>query len=70
MTGTRMGSPAFTLEGKPLGIFVMRALKNKGGGGGMAMFSMQPDNMTPIILPAEAVLKAAKQAPAAGEEKK
>ena len=64
-----MGAPAFTLDGKPLGIFVMRALKGKGSsaGGLFGMFG-QMDSVTQIILPAEEVLKAAKQAPAVGEQ--
>ena len=46
----------------------MRALKGKGGGG-MGMLNFQADNMTAIILPAEDILKAAKQAPASADEK-
>jgi|ERR1044071_8999240 hypothetical protein len=69
MTTTTMGAPAFTLDGKPLGIFVMRAMKSKSGGGG-SMFSFQPDNLTGIILPASDILKAAKQAPAAPADEK
>lgn len=65
MTATRQGSPAFTLEGKVLGLFVMRAVSGQGSG------SVR-DNVTSIIVPAEDILKAAKQAPEAkgGEEKK
>ena len=64
MTATRQGSPAFTLEGKVLGVFVMRAVSGQGSG------SVR-DNVTSIIVPAEDILKAAKQAPEAkgGEEK-
>jgi len=69
MTTTTMGAPAFTLDGKPLGIFVMRAMKGKSGGGG-SMFNFQADNLTGIILPASDILKAAKQVPAVTEEKK
>ncbi len=69
MTTTSLGAPAFTLEGKVLGIFVMRALKETGGGGGMGMFNLQPGNLTAIIVPADDILKAAKQVPAAGEGK-
>jgi S1-C subfamily serine protease len=69
MTTTTLGSPAFTLDGKPLGIFVMRSLKGKGGAGIMGMFSGQQENTTTIIATAEAVAKVAKQAPAAAEEK-
>ena len=68
MTMTTLGAPAFNLEGKPVGIFVMRALKAKSGGG-FSMFNLQPENLTAIIVPADDILKAAKQVPAAGEEK-
>jgi S1-C subfamily serine protease len=67
LTTTTLGAPAFTLEGKPLGIFVMRSTKSHGSA--LGMLSMRPDNLTGIIVPAEDVLKAAKQAPAAGEAK-
>jgi hypothetical protein len=72
-TTTTLGAPAFTLDGKPLGLFVTRSLKGKSGSslfGGM--FGLQADNLTGIILPAEDILKAAKQVPAAppAEEKK
>src|SRR5207244_2979742 len=68
MTTTTLGAPAFTLEGKPVGIFVVRALKAKSGGG-FSTFSAQPDNLTAIIIPADDILKAAKQLPAVAEEK-
>lgn len=69
MTATTMGTPAFTLEGKPLGLFVYRTVKGQTSS---AMFGIQGQAATSIILPAEDILKAAKQAPAAGaaEEKK
>ena len=53
MTATAQGSPAFLLDGRILGVFVMRAVGSTGGA---------PD-VTSIILPAEDILKAAKQAP-------
>jgi hypothetical protein len=62
-----LGAPAFTFEGKVVGIFVMRVGKTKGGAS--AMFAMQPDNVISIIVPADDVLKAAKQVPAAAEKK-
>lgn len=68
LTMTALGCPAFTLDGKVLGVFVMRALKNHGGGG-MGILSPQQANITAIIIPAEDILKAAKQAPPAGEKK-
>lgn len=69
MTATSSGSPAFALDGNIVGVFVMRALT--AGGGGASMNNSRPDNVTSIILPAEDILKAAKQAPEAkGEEPK
>jgi hypothetical protein len=60
MTSTALGSPAFALDGKVVGLVVMRAVNAKGGG------NRNPrDSMTSIILPAEDILKAAKQAPEA-----
>jgi hypothetical protein len=67
MTSTTLGSPAFALDGRIVGVFVMRAISGKGGAS-----RNYRDSMTTIILPAEDILKAAKQAPEAkgGEEKK
>ncbi len=56
MTATTLGSPAFLLDGKILGLFVVRAVSATGGGG-------VRQNMTTIILPAEDIVKGAKQAP-------
>jgi len=71
MTTTTLGAPAFTLDGKLLGLFVMRSLRGGGGGGGglFGALSMQAQSMTAIIVPAEDILKAVKQVPAAGEDK-
>ena len=66
-TTTALGAPAFTLDGKVVGLFVMRALKARGGGGGM--MGMQGGNVTGIILPADDILKAAKQVPPPSEPK-
>jgi hypothetical protein len=60
MTSTTLGSPAFALDGKVVGVVVMRAVNSKGGGNRNLR-----DNMTSIILPAEDILKAARQAPEA-----
>ena len=66
MTSTTLGSPAFALDGKVVGLFVMRAVNSKGGGS-----RNYRENMTSIILPAEDILKGAKQAPEAkGESEK
>ena len=60
MTGTTLGSPAFTLDGNILGVNVMRIV----GGGDEAGRNMR-EGITAIFLPAEDILKAAKQAPEA-----
>jgi hypothetical protein len=60
MSATTMGSPAFLSDGKVLGVFVMRAVSAAGGSGGNLR-----QNLTSIILPADDILKAAKQAPEA-----
>jgi hypothetical protein len=66
MTATGLGSPAFAMDGNVVGIMVVRAISSGGG----AAASRQ-DAATSIILPAEDVLKAAKQAPEAkGEDEK
>jgi len=59
-TATTSGSPAFSLDGNIIGIFLTRAISVKGGGA-----RNMRNSVTPIILPAEDVLKAAKQAPEA-----
>jgi S1-C subfamily serine protease len=63
MTSTTLGSPAFALDGNVVGVVVMRAVSSKGGSA-----RSYRDNMTSIILPAEDVLKGAKQAPEAKGE--
>ena len=63
MTSTALGSPAFALDGSLVGVLVMRAVSAKSGSGGNLR-----DNTTSIILPAEDILKAAKQAPEAKAE--
>lgn len=62
MTTTALGSPSFTADGKVLGIFVVRAMRESGSGqtGG------QPGNVTATIIPAAEVLKVSKQAPEVG----
>lgn len=66
MTTTSMGAPALTLDGNVLGVFVMRTTAARSGAG---LFGAQPNNVTAIILPADAVLKAAKQAPPVSPDK-
>jgi hypothetical protein len=57
MSSTTLGSPAFLPDGRVLGMFVMRVIT------GTSRDSRE--NLTSIILPAEDILKAAKQAPEA-----
>jgi S1-C subfamily serine protease len=67
MTATGLGSPVFALDGNIVGILVMRSISSGGAGAG----GSRQDTATSIILPAEDVLKAAKQAPEAkGDEPK
>lgn len=60
MSTTSLGSPAFLPDGKVLGLFLVRAVGSAGDG----RYNYR-QNMTSIILPAEDILKAAKQAPEA-----
>lgn len=59
---TNAGSPAFKLDGTPLGVFVIRSIKSSAQGIG-SMFSGMTDNVVPIILPASDILEGAAQAP-------
>ena len=54
------GSPAFALNGNIVGIFVVRAVS-----AGESSRNNMRENMTVILLPAEDILKGAKQAPEA-----
>ena len=58
MTATGVGSPVFSLNGDVVGLVVMRAVNSSGS-------SNNRENVATIILPAEDVLKGAKQAPEA-----
>jgi S1-C subfamily serine protease len=55
-----LGSPAFALNGNIVGIFVMRAVS-----GGETSGRNVRENMTAILIPAQDILKGAKQAPEA-----
>jgi S1-C subfamily serine protease len=61
-TSTTIGSPAFTVDGRVLGVFVTRSVSSKGGGG-LGMLGGRPEGVAVILLPAEDIRKAAKQAP-------
>ena len=59
-----LGAPAFDLEGKAVGVFVLRAISvtEPGGMMGGMMNSMQ-DNLAGILLPAAQIAEGAAQAP-------
>ncbi|HEV7925984.1 MAG TPA: serine protease [Verrucomicrobiae bacterium] len=59
-SSSTLGSPAFALNGNVVGIFVMRAVSAGDTGG-----RNPAENVTAILLPAEDILKGAKQAPEA-----
>ncbi len=62
-TSTGLGSPAFTIDGDFIGVFLIRAIKNTGGGGSRSMFGGSSSNITTVILPAIDIAEAAEQAP-------
>lgn len=66
ITTTTLGSPAFAMDGRVLGLCVMRT--SAGTSEGMSILSMQADAQAAIILPAADVLKVAQQVPARAEK--
>lgn len=64
ITNSAQGSPVFSLDGKIVGVIVVRAIKDSDGGGGL--FG-QSNSVMPIILPAADILEGALQAPPFGE---
>jgi S1-C subfamily serine protease len=63
-THSGLGSPAFTMEGKIVGIIALRAIRGEGGKGMMGLIGggMQ-ENMMAIVVPASDIQEVAKQAP-------
>ncbi len=61
-TSTGLGSPAFTIDGDFIGVFLIRAIKSTGGGS-RGMFGGSSDNIATVILPAIDIADAAEQAP-------
>ena len=58
MTSTGLGSPVFSADGNVVGMILVRTVSGRGGS------TRNPnENMTSIILPAQDILQAAKQAP-------
>jgi hypothetical protein len=60
VTTTSLGAPAFTLDGKMLGLFVMRSIKAPASTNAASSVS-QKDNVTGIILPSAEILGASRQ---------
>lgn len=60
-----LGAPAFDLEGKVVGVFVLRAIASSDQGGGMmgGMMNSMQDNLSGILLPAAQIAEGASQAP-------
>ena len=61
-TLTSQGCPAFLLDGRVAGIFVMRIAKDRGTQSG-SMFSGLSNNIIGIMLPPDQILEVAKQVP-------
>ena len=64
-TRTGLGSPAFTTEGKPLGLILVRTISASSGG---FQSAGRQDSMTPVILPGRDILEAAEQVPPRAED--
>ncbi len=62
-----LGCPVFTLEGKVVGILVLRVAPSMGGGRGSMFGGMSGMGLLPIILPSEDILEVAEQAPKTAE---
>ena len=61
-TQTALGSPAFTLDGQPIGLFLIRVIRDTGGGGG-GMFGNFTENVATVLLPAQDIVEGAAQVP-------
>jgi len=66
ITTTTLGSPAFAMDGRVLGLCVMRT--SAGAPGALSIMSVQADPQAAVILPAADVLKVAQQVPARTEK--
>jgi hypothetical protein len=57
-----IGTPAFTMDGKLVGLILMRILTKEGGGFGAMMGGAGAMGITPVIMPTAEILEASKQA--------
>jgi len=60
---SELGCPVFTLDGKVVGILVLRLLPSRDAGMGSMFGGMSNAGMLPVILPSDDILEVAKQAP-------
>ena len=66
MTTASLGAPGFTLDGKVLGIFLIRTSSSRVASGAL---DTPGEGVTAVILPAEEILKAIAKIPPPGEAK-
>jgi hypothetical protein len=65
-----LGCPVFALDGKVVGVALLRNLPGGASGGGMmSMMNGGRDSVLPVILPAADIFEAGQQAPAAADVK-
>lgn len=62
-TNTGLGSPAFSLDGKPIGVFLLRAIKTADTGGLSSMFGGLGEGIITVLLPGADIADGAAQAP-------
>jgi S1-C subfamily serine protease len=62
-TNTGLGSPAFTLDGKPVGVFLLRAISTADTGGLSSLFGGLGDGIISVLLPGADIVDGASQAP-------
>jgi hypothetical protein len=65
-----LGTPAFTLDGKVLGIMLMRISLADGSGMGEMFSGIRSMGVLPVILPAKDIQKALQHIPARGDGRK
>lgn len=65
-----LGVPVFSLDGKVIGMLMLRILPSKGTGMGNIFGGMSGMGMLPVVLPAEDILEVSKQVPEVTDEEK
>lgn len=62
-TNTGLGSPAFSVDGNPIGVFLLRAIKTADTGGLSSMFGGLGEGIITVLLPGADIVDGAAQAP-------